>query len=64
MNCPVCGVDNREGARFCRSCGTELEDAPAAEASFAAEGAEGTLDVEVSEVPDEGVVAEAAAIWN
>ncbi len=24
MNCPVCGVDNRETARFCRSCGFEF----------------------------------------
>ena len=24
MNCPACGVDNREGARFCRGCGAQL----------------------------------------
>ena len=24
MNCPACGVDNREGRRFCRKCGTAL----------------------------------------
>ena len=24
MNCPACGADNREGARFCRRCGTEI----------------------------------------
>ncbi len=24
MNCPTCGVDNREGARFCRRCGMDL----------------------------------------
>jgi serine/threonine protein phosphatase PrpC len=28
MNCPACGSDNREGARFCRSCGTELAQHP------------------------------------
>ncbi len=24
MTCPACGVDNREGRRFCRKCGTAL----------------------------------------
>ncbi len=24
MDCSVCGADNRQGARFCRECGTEL----------------------------------------
>ncbi len=27
--CPSCGFDNVEGARFCSSCGTALESAPA-----------------------------------
>ena len=27
MNCPACGADNREGARFCRGCGTQLLEA-------------------------------------
>lgn len=26
MNCPACGEDNREGARFCSNCGATLED--------------------------------------
>ena len=30
MRCPSCGNENREGARFCDSCGTELTAAPAA----------------------------------
>ncbi|MGD9318130.1 MAG: protein phosphatase 2C domain-containing protein [Anaerolineae bacterium] len=25
MNCSACGADNREGARFCRSCGASLQ---------------------------------------
>ena len=25
MNCSACGADNREGARFCRSCGAGLQ---------------------------------------
>jgi serine/threonine protein phosphatase PrpC len=33
MNCPNCGADNREGARFCRRCGKELVEASLAEAS-------------------------------
>ncbi len=46
MNCPACGVDNREGARFCRRCGTDLHsfvpdtavDAVAGEATAVEEG--------------------------
>ena len=30
MFCTRCGTDNRDGARFCRSCGAELPAAPAA----------------------------------
>src|SRR5918994_4811519 len=33
MRCPSCGNENREGARFCDSCGTELR--PEAESSVA-----------------------------
>ncbi len=29
MRCPSCGNENREGARFCDSCGTELTAEPA-----------------------------------
>ena len=29
MRCPACGNENREGARFCDSCGATLEAAPA-----------------------------------
>jgi serine/threonine protein phosphatase PrpC len=61
MNCPDCGVDNREGARFCRRCGTELADAPTAEAPFVAEVAEETLDTEVPEWPEGEAAAEVEA---
>jgi serine/threonine protein phosphatase PrpC len=30
MNCPACGTDNREGARFCRGCGAALGELPGA----------------------------------
>src|SRR5262245_54200540 len=32
MRCPSCGNENREGARFCDNCGTELIAVPAAAA--------------------------------
>ena len=28
MRCPECGNDNREGARFCDSCGAALQPSP------------------------------------
>jgi len=31
MNCPACGADNRDGARFCRRCGGEMDEPLAAE---------------------------------
>ena len=37
MNCPECGADNREGARFCRECGKELIEAGSGPAPDAAE---------------------------
>jgi serine/threonine protein phosphatase PrpC len=30
MNCPACGTENRNGARFCRSCGANLLESEAA----------------------------------
>jgi serine/threonine protein phosphatase PrpC len=38
MKCPACGGVNREGARFCRVCGAQLE-VPASEAPSSAKGA-------------------------
>jgi len=35
MNCPRCGGDNREGARFCRHCGQEMDLPPQREAAVA-----------------------------
>ena len=29
MYCPECGEDNADGAKFCKSCGAELESSPA-----------------------------------
>jgi class 3 adenylate cyclase len=37
MKCPTCGNENREGARFCDSCGSEL----APQESLPAQGADG-----------------------
>jgi serine/threonine protein phosphatase PrpC len=33
MNCPACGTDNRDGARFCRRCGAALAETPVPPAS-------------------------------
>ena len=31
MNCPACGTENPEGARFCNACGTQLDAGAAAD---------------------------------
>ncbi len=55
MNCSVCGADNREGARFCRSCGHELLESQAL-ASDEAEELEEVAEEEgaVEPMPEEG----------
>jgi serine/threonine protein phosphatase PrpC len=45
MNCPACGTDNRERARFCRDCGTPLAELPEAK-------------VPAAEMPEVGGAAE------
>ena len=48
MNCPACGVDNREGARFCRRCGTDLQSvAP----EFAVDSVAGESTLPAEEIP-------------
>jgi serine/threonine protein phosphatase PrpC len=42
MHCPVCGGDNREGARFCRHCGAQLAEQAATGTSVAAASSEWT----------------------
>ena len=54
MNCPACGVENREGARFCRECGTQLLDA---EAQSAPNAADATAEIES---PDDALDASSA----
>jgi serine/threonine protein phosphatase PrpC len=52
MNCPVCGTDNREGAKFCRGCGIRLTKGKALPAKT--EGAsvgETAVEVESREMP-------------
>ena len=46
MNCPACGTDNRERARYCRDCGTPLGGRPEAKVP-AAEMPEADRAVEI-----------------
>ncbi|HEY1238383.1 MAG TPA: AAA family ATPase, partial [Solirubrobacterales bacterium] len=46
MNCPSCGNENREGARFCDSCGTELVAEPAPVEADARARVSATRDLE------------------
>jgi hypothetical protein len=67
MNCPNCGVDNRQGARFCRGCGMELAESAATGAPPIAETQETSPEEPVPslEEPDltaEGTTSEAEPI--
>lgn len=68
MNCPACGVDNREGARFCRECGAqvlEAESGPAPKMEETVSGdtapavtAAAATAADASESPPEGTAPE------
>ena len=66
MNCPVCGTDNREGARFCRRCGKALAEPPLSEepeeAAFVETPEAPVPTAEASGVPPEEPPAKARAI--
>lgn len=49
MECAACGGDNREGASFCRHCGSPLTELPEVEAPSAVE----TVDAEPKQPPTE-----------
>ncbi len=53
MNCPACGADNREGARFCRGCGAALVEPPPGEEEPAAEAPEAPEAPVAKVEPDE-----------
>jgi serine/threonine protein phosphatase PrpC len=57
MNCPACGTDNRERARFCRDCGTPLPGGPEAEVP----AAEGLVEIPTGEALPTGAAFEPLA---
>lgn len=63
MFCPKCGADNGEGAKFCLSCGTNLQAAPAPSAPVAQPVTEPVADSApvAAEPAAEVAVAEPAA---
>jgi serine/threonine protein phosphatase PrpC len=52
MNCPACGTDNRDGARFCRRCGTALTETPVPPADCGANSGGPTPSEPEEPVPD------------
>ncbi len=67
MNCPACGTENREGARFCRSCGQNLSESPVVDIEASVADVEATVaDVEATvegvEATVEGVEATLADV--
>jgi serine/threonine protein phosphatase PrpC len=51
MNCPACGTDNRDSARFCRRCGTALAETLVSPANRGTTPPEPTLS-ETSTLPE------------
>jgi serine/threonine protein phosphatase PrpC len=68
MNCPACGMDNRDGARFCRGCGIRLladEELPAMALSREGEGepaGEGQPHAAARSAPEAGLAEETQAV--
>ena len=64
MNCPACSAENRNGARFCRSCGANLleDEGPSAPESESASIAESSAETEQKgTVPEEKVPEQIAS---
>ena len=51
MNCPSCGTDNRDGARFCRRCGFALSEKPVPPADNGAPPIEAPAPIETPVEP-------------
>jgi serine/threonine protein phosphatase PrpC len=67
MNCPACGTENREGAKFCRGCGIRLAtvETPPVETEAAAAGeaagAGESQEAQAQEAPSTGSALEESA---
>lgn len=59
MNCPACGVENREGAHFCRRCGLEMSELAPSSVMEAVGGEPTLLEEEASAAEAPGADTEA-----